>query len=697
MSKSFSIALLTLILLSSWFYLSSQRIYAAPTNTTITVNTTNDELNNDGDCSLREAVIAANTDTAVDACPAGNGADTIIVPAGIYTLTLTGADENDAQTGDLDITSPVSINGAGAANTFIDGNAADRVFDIFAQTTLSQLAIQNGSFAHGLHDFDGGGGIRSSATLTLDHVTVSNNLSEDFGGGISNFSTLYLVNSSIIANQANNGGGIYNQYQTLIASSSIISGNSADMGGGLLNYYGATAILTDTLFSHNRAYNGAAIYNDQPATLHLQGGTVEYSQLWAAVENAGIASIEGTTLNDNAKEAIRDSSLQGMQISNASITRNGAAIIAVPPGTPTGAMTIRSSTITENGSGVQAQIPIVISDTLISRNHSAYGNGLDVTGGANAELYNVTVSENRFDDSPAGGGAGIAASKLKFIGGAVYSNALNLEDGTGGGILLYGNSELQDVTISGNYAPLGGGIYVDNTATVQITNITLANNQAAQGANIYHKTAKAQVKLKNTIVSAPVSSANCFGSITSQGNNLSDDTSCNLTAANDHPNTNPLIGPLQDNGGNTFTHALLVASPAIDAGTNKGCPKTDQRGIERPQDGDGNGSNLCDIGAYEYPASGSTTTPKLKAPKNKSVVTTTRPLLDWTDSAWVAHYEIEIYKNSPTGKLFATRAAAPSKLQAPKMGAGKYVWHVRSCNAQGCSAWTPFWKFTVAP
>jgi CSLREA domain-containing protein len=63
-----------------------------PTN--IVVNTTDDELNGDGDCSLREAIQAANNDTAVDACPAGSGGDTITIPAGTYTLSITGAGED---------------------------------------------------------------------------------------------------------------------------------------------------------------------------------------------------------------------------------------------------------------------------------------------------------------------------------------------------------------------------------------------------------------------------------------------------------------------------------------------------------------------------------------------------------------------------------------------------------------------------
>ena len=77
------------------------------------VSTTDDELNVDGDCSLREAIQSANTDTAVDACAAGSGADVITLGAGTYVLALAGSDENANATGDLDVTEALTIIGAG--------------------------------------------------------------------------------------------------------------------------------------------------------------------------------------------------------------------------------------------------------------------------------------------------------------------------------------------------------------------------------------------------------------------------------------------------------------------------------------------------------------------------------------------------------------------------------------------------------
>jgi hypothetical protein len=86
------------------------------------------------------------------------------------------------------------------------------------------------------------------------------------------------------------------------------------------------------------------------------------------------------------------------------------------------------------------------------------------------------------------------------------------------------------------------------------------------------------------------------------GSSVTDGT-CGLYDSTDLPNTDPLLGPLQDNGGPTWTHALQLGSPAIDAIASWACfVDTDQRGLWRPLNGDGLPGSLCDIGAYEVAA-----------------------------------------------------------------------------------------------
>ncbi|MFN8442594.1 MAG: Ig-like domain-containing protein [Caldilineaceae bacterium] len=120
----------------------------------IVVNTTTDELNQDGDCSLREAIQAANSDSAVDGCPAGKGADIVYLPAATYAIALVTSEngslplgESNNLSGDFDILADLTIQGATAGSTIIDGNRIDRVFHIARpnlKVTLQGLTIQKG-------------------------------------------------------------------------------------------------------------------------------------------------------------------------------------------------------------------------------------------------------------------------------------------------------------------------------------------------------------------------------------------------------------------------------------------------------------------------------------------------------------------------------------------------------------------------
>jgi hypothetical protein len=154
-------------------------------------------------------------------------------------------------------------------------------------------------------------------------------------------------------------------------------------------------------------------------------------------------------------------------------------------------------------------------------------------------------------------------------------------------------------------AGVGGGL-VSSTGPLTLMNSTVSGNTASSGGGLYNSSS--QVILTSSIVASNLEGVDCSfnrGSITSHGYNLDSDTSCRLTAATDHPGVDPLLGPLQDNGGPTLTHALLPGSPAIDAipwGTN-GCGTTllgDQRWQARPQPAWG----ACDSGAYEVAIDG---------------------------------------------------------------------------------------------
>ena len=122
----------------------------------------------------------------------------------------------------------------------------------------------------------------------------------------------------------------------------------------------------------------------------------------------------------------------------------------------------------------------------------------------------------------------------------------------------------------------------------------------ATGGGIYKSSGT--VNVKNTII-ADNTPNNCVGTMTSQGYNLVQSTIGCAIAGNNLGNLiglDPLLGPLQDNGGPTWTHDLAHDSPAMDAAGDIGCPGVDQRGYHRPFDGDSDGAAVCDIGATEY-------------------------------------------------------------------------------------------------
>ncbi len=218
-------------------------------------------------CTLRSAIEEAN---------ALAGDDRIILGSGTYRLSLTGRDEDQAGSGDLDITDSVHIIGSGADKTFIDATGLDRVFDIFGPDTvvsLSGLSIINGKLpsdgsAHS------GGGLRNQGRLVINHVVISGNTlsgTSDNGGGIYNNGSCSIRDTNLHDNDAGLGGAVYNDVNGhLQVAAATLHHNTGRGGGGIVNR--GTILLTNTTFFANTSSGanslpGGAIRNSGSANL----------------------------------------------------------------------------------------------------------------------------------------------------------------------------------------------------------------------------------------------------------------------------------------------------------------------------------------------------------------------------------------------------------------------------------------------
>ena len=191
-------------------------------------------------CTLRAAVQQANASVAPDL---------IELPAGLFRLTRRGSGEDAAATGDLDLTAPVTLRGAGRALTVVDGKKAkDRVFDAFGGATFEHLTIRGGQAL--VSDELGGGGIRAlglGADVTLRDVLVTKNKSRDDAAGIYvEIGTALIEDSVISANKASDdGAGFDTDGGEIVFRRTTFSKNkSGDEGGGFESSGGSSSPRT---------------------------------------------------------------------------------------------------------------------------------------------------------------------------------------------------------------------------------------------------------------------------------------------------------------------------------------------------------------------------------------------------------------------------------------------------------------------
>jgi hypothetical protein len=229
------------------------------------------------------------------------------------------------------------------------------------------------------------------------------------------------------------------------------------------------------------------------------------------------------------------------------------------------------------------------------------GGGIYNGGGATLNLVDSTVSNNQAKWS----GGGVYAFQNSTTNVVRSTISGNVSNDVGGGIRSLGKFTILDSTVSGNRATgWHGGAIFHTDSDMTITNSTIANNIGPDWAPsaVFIGSFNAAVptmKITNTIITGNQwyacdhwTGANV---LTSGGHNLVQGDTCNSGSPDptDIITPNAGIGPLADNGGPTWTHALLPGSPAIDAGDPAACSATDQRGVTRPQ------GAQCDIGAYE--------------------------------------------------------------------------------------------------
>ena len=477
---------------------TGQSGYGLPANIIVVTNT-----NDSGSGSLRQALAVANDGDTIDATGVSG------------TIFLT--------TGELQVTHNVTINGPGAGNLAVNGNATYRGFENFASNVaISGFTITNCVALGSLNN--GGGGILNHGGLILsDSIIISNTAFNPVGGGVGD------------------GGGIYSEGYggrsgTLTVTNSTISNNvCAGLGGGI-------------------AANAAA---------------------------------DGVTVT----------------VSNCTISGN----TAIHPGGGVG------GGIAMNGNGV-SPTTLTVTNSVISGNHSSVGGGI-VASGATATVSNSTIKDNIGDTQ--GGGISAGYATVTVSDSTISGNS---SMASGGGIYSEGSSigsptlTVTNSTISGNSALVrGGGIFNGGfyNVTLTVTASTFSGNSAGTGGSVWNEKA---AQIANTILNAGASGGTIvnIGTFNSLGYNLATDNGGGvLTGPSDQIFAHPNLGPLQDNGGPTFTHALLYASPAINAGDPSFTPPPsyDQRGpgFDRVRNG------RIDIGSFEVQEAAPTPTPTATA------------------------------------------------------------------------------------
>jgi hypothetical protein len=389
---------------------------------------------------------------------------------------------------------------------------------------------------------------------------------------------LTLTRLTLTGGSANSGGGVSNDGNTTI-NSSTISGNSAAFLGGGVSNGGNIAINSSTISGNFARETGGGVSNDGNTTIN------------SSTISGNSAAFVGGGVSNGENIAINSSTISG----NIALERGGG--------------------VAQYGSRLQAAT-LTINNSTISGNtaHEYQGGGIFIAYSYDAGSNRVTKTTISGNSARIGAGIELFGAAVTLVNSTVSGNSANI----GGGVLFEGYNNhsrltMTNSTISGN---TGGGVVCrDGSGT--ITNSTITGNS---GGGVVINFCEKVSTLARTIVSGngpEISTRN--GALTAVSFNLLGHKGLtnaqafenftpgptDITATSDGNDpmalTEILDTELANNGGPTRTHALVGGSPAIDTVTDGTCPPParDQRGVRRPQDGNGDGGQACNIGSFE--------------------------------------------------------------------------------------------------
>jgi predicted outer membrane repeat protein len=235
--------------------------------------------------------------------------------------------------------------------------------------------------------------------------------------------------------------------------------------------------------------------------------------------------------------------------------------------------TVSGNSTINGGGGIKA-VTATLTGSTVSGNHANNGGGIQAT---TVILTNSTLSGN----SARHDGGGFFATTATLTNSTVSGNSALFQ---GGGVRAAAKLILLNATVTDNSAFTGGGVFLPSGGDSKVRNSIIAGNLIHLGG-------------AGPDVSGAFTSAghNLIGEVTG-ATGFTNGVNGDLVGTVVNP-IDPMLGPLAFNGGPTRTHALLAGSPAIDHGDNTGAPATDQRGLARVKDGDGDGTATIDIGA----------------------------------------------------------------------------------------------------